>query len=162
MPPDSDGLPNVGEVVGPLILAEPENAQPLFVALAERIAASRYRAWAEEVKDESARAEILACAEREEEIARRVEALFPDAAAVQARLQEKHPDLLGIYRGVLESRTLRDQFTIQSRGERLGAATWRRIAEQASEPAAREIYESCALLEEESALVLERVLATLE
>ena len=162
MPPDSDdGLPSVGDVVGPLILAEPEEQRPLFVALAERIAAGRYRAWAEKVKDEAARAQLLACADREEHIASRVEGLFPDAAKVQAALQAKHPDADELYRGIFGDRPLREQFTIQSRGERLGAATWRGLAGATDDADARATYEACALLEEESAEVLERLLKEL-
>ena len=44
---------------------------------------------------------------------------------------------------------------MQSRGERLGAATWRSLAEHSEDDSVRNTYLDCAKLEEESAVVLE-------
>ena len=74
-------LPSFGELIAPIIGNVPEEQRPLLVALAEKIAAGRYRDWAEQASG-SDRHALLACADREEEIARRVESLYPDAAAV--------------------------------------------------------------------------------
>ncbi|MBW2281378.1 MAG: hypothetical protein JRG82_11605 [Deltaproteobacteria bacterium] len=150
-----DALPGVGEIVGPIVAkVEPEH-QPLLIALAERIAARRYRAWAEQAARPEDRHRLIACADREEEVARRVEALFDDAAGIQAELLARHAGLEEIYRGLFEGRPAADQFTIQAKGERLGAATWRSFAERSSDDDTRKTYLECAALEEDSAVVLE-------
>ena len=150
-----DSLPSVGEIVGPIVAKVTPGQQPLLIALAERIAAGRYRAWAAEIGDPADRARLLACADREEEIARRVEARFADASEVQAELQAQHAGLEATYRGLFDGRPLADQLTIQAQGERLGAATWRSFAERSDDDGARKTYLDCAKLEEDSAAVLE-------
>ena len=147
-------LPKVGELVAPIIGNVPEEQRPLLVALAEKIAAGRYRDWAEQASA-SDRQELFACADREEEIARRVEALYPDAAAVQADLLAKHPDIEQAYRDLFSGHPIEDQYAIQADGERLGAATWRAFARDADRDEARQVFLDCAELEEASAAVLE-------
>ena len=95
--PDPVDLPDIAQLIGPLLQRLPPAQQPLLVALAERLAAERYRGWAARSTPDR-RAGLLACAEREEEIARRVEALYPDAAALQREIVERNPDLLDINR----------------------------------------------------------------
>jgi hypothetical protein len=131
--------------------------QPLLIAIAERMAAERYRAWADEAELRAHRSELLACAAREEEIADRIEALHPDAAAVQRELRAGNPELERIDRDLFAGRPVGAQLTLQAEGERLGAATWRAFAAAASGPA-RETFRTCALLEDESASVLEAIL----
>jgi hypothetical protein len=151
-------LPSIGEAIGPLLLALPRQQQPLFIALAERRAAARYREWAAAVSDADFAAALLACARREEEIAARVEALYPDAAAVQRELIGAHPQFEAINLELFAGRPLPDQFRIQANGERLGAATWRSFANAAPNTAARDTFLACADLEEASADVLEAAL----
>ena len=148
-------LPNVAELLTPLLQRVPARERPLLIALAERMAAARYRGWAAEPGERSHRAGLLACADREEEIARRVESLFPSAASLQRDLLAKHPDLERINRELFAGRPLAEQLAIQARGERLGAATWRSLARQAQGEPERETLLACALLEEESAAYLE-------
>jgi organic hydroperoxide reductase OsmC/OhrA len=150
-----EALPSVGEALAPVIARVPRAEQPLLIALAERLAAERYRGWAAEIGDASARAQLLACAEREEEIARRVEALFPNAAPVQRDLLAKHPEVAELNRTLFAGRPLAHQFAIQAAGERLGAATWRSFAGREADAGRRDVLLACAALEEESALVLE-------
>jgi hypothetical protein len=69
-----------------------------------------------------------------------------------------NPDLHAINHDLFAGRPLPDQLTIQTRGERLGAATWRAFAEHAAAPSARDAYLACAELEEASAAVLESLL----
>ncbi len=59
-------LPSVGELIAPIIGNVPEEQRPLLVALAEKIAAGRYRDWAEQASG-SDRHALLACADREEQ-----------------------------------------------------------------------------------------------
>jgi hypothetical protein len=155
-----DHLPDVATILTPLLARVAPERQPLLIAIAERHAAQRYRAWATEPALAGHAERLRACAEREEEIARRVEALHPDAAAVQAALQAELPELDDVERTLFTGRPLRDQLTIQSRGERLGAATWRALAQRTADATARDVLSSCAPLEEASALVLDDVLAT--
>jgi hypothetical protein len=155
MSPSSD-LPDVGQVLAPVLARVSAEDRPLLIALAERLAADRYRGWAAASSDPQRRERLLACAEREDDIARRVEALYPDAGRVQRDIAARNPDLQDVNRVLFADRPLEDQFTIQARGERLGAATWRALAKQV--PHARETFLACAELEEASAAVLESFL----
>ena len=151
-------LPSVGDLFATIIGEVPEEQRPLLVALAEKIAAGRYRDWAKQAPA-PARDELSACADREEEIARRVEALYRDAAAVQADLRAKHPGLEQAYRDLFSSFPVEDQYAIQADGERLGASTWRAFARDAQRDKARKVFLDCAELEEASAAVLEALVA---
>lgn len=151
-------LPSIGEALGPLLQRVPQSQQPLFIAIAERMAAERYRDWAKSLAGQPSEFELRACAEREEEIARRVEALYPDAASIQREIRAAHPTLEQINRSLFADRPLAQQFAIQARGERLGAATWRAFAERETDAARGSVLLRCAELEEESALVLESML----
>jgi len=124
------------------------------------MAADRYRGWAADPGDRNRRSGLLACADREEEIARRVEALYPEAAAVQRDILARNPDLEAINRQLFAGRPLDQQFAMQARGERLGARTWRSLARQAAAEAERQTFLGCAALEEESAAYLESLLRT--
>ena len=151
-------LPDIGTIVrGALERVEPR-LHPLFIALAERLAAQRYRGWAKEA-DASARSGLLACAEREDQIADRIAALYPDAAALQAKLRTDHPELDGMADAIFAGRPLAQQFAIQAAGERAGAGAWRLFAAQAPNDAARRTLLACAELEEASAVYLESLLA---
>ncbi len=157
MPPTRE-LPDIAELFAPLLERVSEAQRPLLVALAERMAAQRYRDWAGAASDAGQRDRLLACAEREEEIARRVEALFPDAAAIQQDIRAKNPDLEDINRSIFAPLPHDDQLTLQARGERLGAATWRSLAKHGASENARKVFLDCAKLEEQSAAVLESIL----
>jgi hypothetical protein len=150
-------LPSVAELFAPLLERVAPEHRPLLVAIAERMAAERYRSWAEATRDPACRADLLACAAREEEIAGRVESLYSDAAAVQADLRAKNPDLENLNRSVFADRPLEEQYRIQAGGERVGAATWRSLAKRADSPA-RQTFLECAVLEEQSAELLESIL----
>ena len=151
-------LPDVGAVLAGVLARVARAEQPLLIAIAERMAADRYRGWAAEVSDAGHRAQLQACADREETIARHVESLFPDADVIQRDLRAKHPDLVEINRRLFADRPLYDQFAIQARGERLGSATWQAFARE-SRGAAQQTFLTCAGLEERSAEVLETILA---
>jgi hypothetical protein len=133
----------------------PEAQRPLLVAVAERLAAERYRGWAEQVTSAELRARLLACADREEEVATKVESLFPRAAETQRELLAAHPELTLVNRTLFAGRPLAQQFEIQAKGERSGAGLWRSLAQRAQDPHVRDTYLACAKLEEASAEVLE-------
>jgi hypothetical protein len=151
-------LPDLASIIGPVLQRVTPEEQPLLVALAERLAAERYREWARRVTDPSRAAGLRACAEREEEIAARVEALFADPAALQRDILGRNPDLEEINRALFAGRPLEQQLAIQARGERLGAATWRAFGRQTTDATARETFAGCAGLEEESPVFLESLL----
>lgn len=155
---DAQDLPDVGAVLAGVLVRVPRAEQPLLIAIAERMAADRYRGWAVQAADSERRAQLLACADREEQIARRVESLFPEADAIQRDLRAKHPDLVELNRSLFAERPLRQQLAIQAQGERLGSATWQAFARE-SRGAAQQTFLSCARLEERNALVLEAILA---
>jgi hypothetical protein len=155
----SPSLPDLGEAVRPVFESVPEPRRPLLVALLERSAARRYRTWAARPELAARAAELRRCAEREEEIAARVEALYPDARHVQAQLLATLPDLDAFGRDLFDPLTLLDQLRVQARGERLGSATWRSLARAELDPARSKALLACAPLEEASAEVLERIVA---
>lgn len=160
MPPtDSNEPPNVAALLASVLRNVPPDQQPLLIALAERLAAERYRTWANEPAVARHSAELRACAAREEEIAGRIEALYPNAAAIQAEIRAGNPELIDINQTLFANRPLRQQFTIQAQGERLGAATWRSFAQHESDVARAAVLRSCAELEEASALVLEQIIS---
>jgi len=151
-------LPDLAAIFAQLLQRVSRQHQPLLIAVAERRAAARYRGWAAEMSEPARRSALLACAEREEEIARRVESLYPGANSIQQDIVDKNPDLDDLNRALFAGRPIAQQFTIQARGERLGAATWRALAEQAPTPSSRATLLACAGLEEDSAAVLEAYL----
>lgn len=151
-------LPNVAAILGDVLRRVPASHRPLLIALAERMAAERYRAWAKEACADTRASQLSACASREEEIARWVESLYPEAASVQRDLLTNNPDLEEINSSVFASRPLDEQFAIQAQGERAGAAIWRSFAQHAESEAARVVFLGCADIEEESAEYLESLL----
>jgi len=150
-------LPNIAEVLGPVLQRVSRAQQPLLIALAERLAAERYRGWASEVTEPDLRSGLLACADREEEIARCIEALFPAAASIQRDLLAGNPDLIDLNRSLFAGYPLDQQFILQAQGEHLGAATWRSFAHNEENPETRNTFLGCALLEEQSAAFLESI-----
>lgn len=102
--------------------------------------------------------DLRACAEREEEIAGRIEGLYPDAAQAQRDVLAQNPAIEEINRTLFAGRSLSQQFTMQAQGERLGAATWRAFGSHDPDPERRLVFLTCAALEEASALVLESIL----
>ncbi len=156
---ESSKRPGVLEVLGPIVARFPRPEQPAFVALAERLAAKRYRGWAEQVKAPEARRALLDCADREEEIAARVEARIDGVEAIQGRIAAEHPDLAARYGDLFGDASLAEQLAIQAEAERVGAATWRAFAEDDPVSERAEEFRACARLEEESAEVLEGLVA---
>lgn len=152
----TEELPSIGEVLAPVLGRLPRPEQPLLIALAERLAATRYRGWAAEPVYASHRAALLACAAREEDIAARVEGLYPDAATKQDAILRTNPDLEDVNRTLFAGRPLPQQLAIQAQGERLGAATWRSFARH--DESRKAVFLACAELEEASADVLEAIL----
>lgn len=151
-------IPDLAKELGPFFRNVEPADRPVLLAALERLAARRYRIWASEHPDPQVQAGLLACADREEEIARRAESLYPNAAESQERLLAENPELLELSRTLFEGRPLRDQFTMQAEGELAGAAAWRANAAAAADPSARELLQSCSTLEEANAVFLQSLL----
>ena len=151
-------IPNVAEILSQVLRKIETNLQPLLLAALERLAAERYRIWAGDHPNPSVREGLLACADREEEIARRVESLDPKAFAIQDKLLSDHPELLDLNRILFEGRPLKVQFAMQAEGEMAGAAAWRAYAAAASDSSAQELLRSCSGLEEANAAFLRGLL----
>lgn len=132
--------------------------RPLLLAALERLAADRYRLWAKAHPDPEIREGLLACAEREEEIARRVESLHAHAAEDQKALLAENPELLVLNRTLFEGRLLTDQFSMQAQGERAGAAAWRAFALATTDAPTQELLLGCSTLEEANAVFLQSLL----
>lgn len=158
MTDDQTNIPNVAEILADVLRNVDPKLQPLLLAKLERLAAERYRNWASDHPDQSIKDGLLACADREEEIARRVESLVPDAAAIQDKLLSDNPELLDLNRTLFEGRPLKVQFAMQADGERAGAGTWKAYAAAASEESAQQLLHSCSALEQANADFLQTLL----
>ena len=153
----SDDLPSIAGVLAPVVAGFPRPQQKILIAWAERQAAKRYQSWAEQVGG-SERAGFLGCAAREEDIAARIEALDPNATAIQQKLLVELPDLEAQVLAVYADRSLEEQWEIQRRGERAGKKTWETFAAAEDDTQARAVLLACAALEDESASFLRSVL----
>lgn len=159
--------PSILGLLGPVIAAIAPEGQRLFAALGERIAATRYRAWADASEDASMRKVLEACAAREEVIAGRVESLAPNAAAIQEQLQKDHAEIADQYFALFDGWPLAEQFAMQAEAERAGAGAWRAYADAADAADAAnneeeaKLLRSCAPLEEENADALDQLIEQL-
>lgn len=151
-------IPNIVEILRQALQKVEPQLQPLLLAALERLAAQRYRSWANDYPDPVVKEGLLACAEREEEIANRVESLAPNAAAIQQKLLSEHPELLELNRTLFAGRTLTEQFTMQAQGEQAGAVAWRAYAAAASDAKVQQLLQSCSPLEEANAVFLQSLL----
>lgn len=155
---DESNIPNIAEILAGVLRNIEPGLQPTLLAKLERLAAARYRTWATDHADQSIREGLLACADREEEIARRVESLEPNASALQDQLLSDHPELVDLNRTLFEGRPLKVQFAMQAEGERAGAAAWRAYAAAAADSSVRELLGSCSPLEQANADFLQSLL----
>ncbi len=155
---ETSNLPDLGARIRPLILAVPSAIQPRLMAELERAAADRYQAWAL-LCPEPAQAEGLrACALREQEVAKRVEAVVPSQPDEHRHLRDALPGIAEAYRATLANRPVNDQYAIQAAAEQRGAAFWRSLASSFTDVPVREALAICAELEERSAEFLEGLL----
>jgi hypothetical protein len=152
-------LPDLGEAVRPIVESVPVEKRPLLVALLERQAAERYLEWAARSELAAHTPDLRRCAQREVEIAERIESLYPDAKRILAELLATLPDLAALGRELFGRLALLDQLRVQARGERLGAATWQAFARLEPDAERSKVLLACAPLEEASAEVLERIVA---
>jgi hypothetical protein len=151
-------VPNFGELLAGMIGTLPDSALPGLLCGLERAAGARYRQWAEASSGSEAEM-LLACAEREEEISRRVAKLLPTPEAERGAVEACLPDAIATYRDVFEGLPLLEQLRIQAAAELQGAAAWRGIADRTDDPQVRAGLEGCAVLEEETSRAVADMLA---
>lgn len=152
-------IPDIGAVLGEVMQTVDPGDRPLLLAALERLASQRYRGWANEHPDEAVKRGLGACADREEEIAQRVESVFTGAAETQQRLLAENPDLEELNRTLFRDRPLDVQFAMQAQGERAGAAAWASFAAGSDDERVQTVLESCSPLEEANAEFLETLIS---
>jgi len=154
-------VPDFGLLLAPYIQAVPAQAMPAFLARLERTAAQRYRIWADEVPEHAQG--LLECAQREDDIANRVEKIYPATQPEQIAAMDKAiGPAKDTYYEVFSTFTPIEQMSIQAKAERQGAAAWRAMIAQETDADICEALESCARIEEASADYLDALLDQLQ
>lgn len=118
-------IPKFGELLAEHLGGVPAEAYPYLLSQLERTAADRYRLWAEDVP--SHRDGLLQCAASEDDIADRVEAMFPPSDEHRALVSEIIPKAKATYYAAFEPYTPIEQMTIQANAERQGANAWQTL-----------------------------------
>ncbi len=154
---DNINIPNFGELLAPHLSQAPAEAYPYLLSQLERTAADRYRQWAEQVPQ--VREGLLACAAREDEIADRVEALFPPSDPHRALVSEIIPAAKATYYAAFEPYTPGEQMAIQANAERQGANAWQTLKAAYPEHAAS--MDALSAIELASADYLDEILPEL-
>jgi hypothetical protein len=147
-------IPNFGELLAGHLGAVPPEAYPYLLSQLERTAAERYRGWAEDVPAHSE--DLLACAAREDEIADRVEAMFPPSDEHRALVNSIIPSAKATYYAAFEPYTPVEQMTIQANAERQGANAWQNL--KAAYPEQGQALDALSAIELESADYLDALL----
>lgn len=151
--------PDFGALLAPVLSRVPDAARPRFLALLERTAADRYRAWAAELPHE---AEALnRCAQREDEISDRIEALFELDEVSLAELRSLLPAARALYYAAFDGLPINEQLRLQADAELQGANAWRSVARRLSDTSVIAELERCSAIEEESSRVVTEILERL-
>jgi len=142
-------IPNFPMLLMEPLISVPEPSRVGFIARLERSAADRYRVWAEE--DAGLRDGLIACADREDEIADRAEKLMPvrpeDEEIVATALDQARK----LYAGAFEGHTLRDRIILQAHAERQGSMAWLGFSGQTEDGSIKQEFLALADLEVASA-----------
>ncbi len=142
-------IPNFPMLLMEPLVAVPERSRVGFIARLERSAADRYRVWAEE--SDELREGLIACADREDEIADRAEALVPVHPADEEIVGRSLAEARRLYASAFEGHSLLDRITLQAHAERQGSLAWLGFARQAEDEAAKREFLALADLEVASA-----------
>lgn len=150
-------IPNFGELLAEHLGGVPQEAFPYLLSQLERTAADRYRGWAEDVP--AHREGILECAAREDEIADRVEAMFPPSDEHRDLVASIIPNAKMTYYKAFENYTPVQQMVIQANAERQGATAWQML--KVPYPDKAEALDELSAIEIASADHLDELLPTL-
>jgi hypothetical protein len=147
-------IPNFGELLAEHLDQVPPDTLPYMLSQLERTAADRYRGWAEAVPEH--REGLLACAAREDEIADRVEALFPPTEAGRELVSKLIPAAKKTYYDVFADYEPLEQMAIQADAEKQGANAWQGLKE--GYPEFGEQLDALSAIELKSAEYLDSIL----
>ena len=148
-------IPNFGELLQDHLSGVPAEAYPFLLSQLERTAAARYRGWAEQVPEHGE--VLLECAAREDEIADRVEAMFPPSEEHRQLVVGMLPAARDAYYAAFDGYTAIEQMTIQADAEKQGAGAWQTL--KAAYPDKAEEMDALSAIELESGACLDRLLA---
>jgi len=149
-------IPNFPMLLMEPLISVPEPSRVGFIARLERSAADRYREWAEE--SEKLREGLIACADREDEIADRAEALSPVRSEDEAIVGEALTKARALYAGAFEGHPLEDKIILQAHAERQGSLAWLGFAGQTEDEATKREFLALADLEVASAAHIDEAL----
>ena len=149
-------IPNFGELLAEQLGQLSPQSIPFVLARLERRAGERYRQWAQDLPDFSDG--LLACANREDDIAERADLLFPISEAQKPAAEQVVPEAVRVFLNVFADLGTIDQITIQANAERQGAAAWRGFVD--AYPQAAADLESLAKTEEANADYLDLLLSS--
>ncbi len=148
-------IPRFGELLAEHLSGVPERAYPYLLSQLERTAAARYRGWAEQVPEH--RKGLLACAAREDQIADRVEAMFPPTAEHRAQVDALLPAARDAYYAAFDGYSPFEQMTIQADAEKQGSGAWQNLKQAHPEKATE--LDQLSAIELESAAYLDALIA---
>lgn len=151
-------IPNFGELLAEHLDSMPTEAYPYMLSQLERTAAARYRGWAEAVPEH--REGLLECAAREDEIADRVEAMFPPSEAHRGLVLSAIPAARDTYYEAFSEYSPIEQMTIQANAERQGAGAWQNLKE--AYPALGPQLDELSAIELQSADYLDQLLDSIQ
>ena len=142
-------IPNFPMLLMEPLVSVPEPSRVGFLAQLERSAADRYREWAVEAPELAEG--LIACADREDEIADRAEKLVPVLPEHREIVAEALAKARTLYAGAFEGHPVQDKITIQAHAERQGSMAWIGFAAQTTDDAVRKEFLALADLEVASA-----------
>ncbi len=150
-------IPKFGELLADHLGGVEAGALPFLLSQLERTAAERYRGWAEAVPEH--RDGLLACAASEDEIADRVEQLFPPTEAQRASVLAMIGEARDAYYAAFDGYGPVEQMTIQANAERQGAGAWQSLKN--TYPDHSDALDALSQLESTSADYLDKTLKLL-
>jgi hypothetical protein len=142
-------IPNFPMLLMEPLISVPEESRVGFIARLERSAADRYREWAAEAGELAEG--LIACADREDEIANRAEKLVPVRPEHEEIVVEALAKARALYAGAFEGHPLRDKIILQAHAERQGSLAWLGFASQTDDAAMKQEFLTLAGLEVASA-----------
>lgn len=151
--------PSFGALLGEYIGSVPEASRPRFLARLERGAADRYRGWAAQLPEHAET--LLACAASEEQIAIRVDALYPVIGEHLAAIEAALPPAKAAYFAVFEGLSVKQQLALQAAAERQGSQAWQNLKREGLSPAHIAELDALTDLELKSAERVEALVARL-
>jgi rubrerythrin len=142
-------IPNFPALLMEPLISVPEPSRVGFIAQLERSAADRYREWAGE--SEELAEGLIACADREDEIANRAEKLMPVLPEHEEIVAEALAKARVLYASAFEGHSLEDRITLQAHAERQGSLAWLGFASQATDESVKKVFLALADMEVASA-----------